>query len=175
MSELSHKNQRISSKIEGRPSGPEITWAGWADSSMVDLCSKLCGKAISAVIFLAIFTPALGSLHPASKLPKYAKIVNPNHVSHSKTALHKVGSSHHPLGNNLRNHANVKHQLAAKESPADSKVVNHMEGHKVKSESSRLTKIAHSSIPLHKDGVAIQNPAKWAGFNPRHASEVLEV
>jgi hypothetical protein len=33
----------------------------------------------------------------------------------------------------------------------------------------------YSISPLHKDGQAIESPVKWEGFNPRHASEILEV
>ncbi len=48
-----------------------------------------------------------------------------------------------------------------------------------KTDSAKLMKAAatkqHSTFPLHKDGRAIQAPVKWEGFNPRHASEILEV
>jgi hypothetical protein len=53
------------------------------------------------------------------------------------------------------------------------------EGGLVKPDTAKLTKVAatkqHSTFPLHKDGRAIQSPVKWEGFNPRHASEILEV
>ena len=122
-----------------------------------------------AILCFSIMAPALGNLHHS--IHKSSKVPNLQHISHANSLLRPADL--HGSGSTARAH--IKHRSPNKAAPPAKKVVKQADVHKTKSKISTLSKMVHSSIPLHKDGIAIQPPAKWAGFNPRHASEILEV
>ena len=127
---------------------------------------------------LSVFTPVLASVQQNVMMSKIAKV---SHFHHGN--VHKIQSSLNIGNPKLESRGIVSAKLNTRKAVAQQKSLVHNHGIEISKASNSkihdqpqvLSKAAPSTFPLHKDGIAIQPPGKWAGFNPRHASEVLEV
>jgi hypothetical protein len=121
---------------------------------------------------------------------QHAHLISPKIKAHHARIRHQTSAKatdlieHHPHAKAATAAGLAKNEMAKPLKVAAPKQhltfpLHKAEGASAKLDPAQLTKVAatkqHPTFPLHKDGRAITSPVKWEGFNPRHASEILEV